>query len=64
MRTEEKTDGRKGRHGEAIVASRNFPNAPKKRRLIHNHIKRKFTLSLIYLSRRDTFRHKVPYTIV
>jgi hypothetical protein len=47
-----------------IVAFRNFPNAPKKRILIHNHITRKFTLSLIYLSRRDTIRHKTPYTSV
>jgi hypothetical protein len=48
-RTDRQTDGRIDM-AKPIVAFRNFPNAPKKRRLIHNHITRKFTLSLIYLT--------------
>ena len=67
MRTDEKTDKQKdGRKDMAKpnVAFRNFPNAPKKRRLIYNHITRKFILCLIYVSRRDTFRHEAPYTFV
>ena len=61
--TNRQTDGWIGM-AKPVVAFRNFPKAPKKRRLINNHITRKFTLSLIYLSRRDTFRHKAPYTVV